>query len=133
MLDEFDRATSRSFRRSIAELIKNLSDRSARVQLVVAGVAANFMELIEHIPSIRRNVLNLELPRMDDSEVDEMLQIGSDESGLGFSDAARQRIRKIANGSPYSATMWAHHSGMRAHAEEVLEISSATCPELGND
>src|SRR3546814_8058835 len=98
MLDEFDRATSRSFRRSIAELIKNLSDRSARVQLVVAGVAANFMELIEHIPSIRRNVLNLELPRMDDSEVDEMLQIGSDESGLGFSDAARQRIRTIANG-----------------------------------
>src|SRR3546814_8733355 len=72
--DEFDRATSRSFRRSIAELIKNLSDRSARVQLVVAGVAANFMELIEHIPSIRSNVLNLELPRMDDSEVDEMLQ-----------------------------------------------------------
>src|SRR3546814_7062950 len=32
MLDEFDRATSRSFRRSIAELIKNLSDRSARVR-----------------------------------------------------------------------------------------------------
>lgn len=125
MLDEFDRATSRSFRRSIAELIKNLSDRSARVQLVVAGVAANFMELIEHIPSIRRNVLNLELPRMDDSEVDEMLQIGSDESGLGFSDAARQRIRTIANGSPYIATLLAHHAGMRAIDEEVLEISSA--------
>src|SRR3546814_20084840 len=83
------------------------------------------MELIEHIPSIRRNVLNLELPRMDDSEVDEMLQIGSDESGLGFSDAARQRIRTIANGSPYIATRLAHHAGMRAIDEEVLVISSA--------
>src|SRR3546814_17356119 len=112
MLDEFDRATSRSFRRSIAELIKNLSDRSARVQLVVAGVAANFMELIEHIPSIRRNVLNLELPRMDDSEVDVMLQIGSDERGLGFSDAARQRIRKIATGLPHIGEWRARHAGM---------------------
>src|SRR3546814_12426507 len=62
---------------------------------------------------------------MDDSEVDEMLQIGSDESGLGFSDAARQRIRTIANGSPYIATLLAHHAGMRAIDEEVLEISSA--------
>src|SRR3546814_13361648 len=62
---------------------------------------------------------------MDDSEVDEMLQIGSDESGLGFSDAARQRIRTIANGSPYIATLLAHHAGMRAIDEEVLELSSA--------
>src|SRR3546814_16330561 len=112
MLDEFDRATSRSFRRSIAELIKNLSDRSARVHLVVAGVAANFMELIEHIPSILRNVLNLELPRMDASEVDHMLQIGSDESGLGFSGAARPRTRQSANGSLSLLTILAPHAPM---------------------
>src|SRR3546814_11575686 len=107
MINECERATARIFRRSRPYLSKNLSDRSARGPLVVARVAANVMELIEHIPSIRRNVLNLELPRMDDSEVDEMLQIGSDESGLGFSDAARQRIRTIANGSPYIATLLA--------------------------
>src|SRR3546814_7606753 len=61
---------------------------------------------------------------MADSEVYEMLQIGSDESGLGFSDAARQLISTIANGSPYIATLLAHHAGMRAIDEEVLEISS---------
>src|SRR3546814_18433913 len=82
------------------------------------------MELIEHIPSIRRNVMNLELPRMDDSEVDEMLKIGSDESGLGFSDAALQRIRKIANGLPYIATRLETHAGKRSIGEEVLELYS---------
>src|SRR3546814_19979699 len=70
---------------------------------------------------------------MDDSEVDEMLQIGSDESGLGFSDAARQRIRTIANGSPYIATLLAHHAGMRAIDEEVLEISSAHVAAANRD
>src|SRR3546814_13143339 len=34
-------------------------------------------------------------------------------------------IRTIANGSPYIATLLAHHAGMRAIDEEVLEISSA--------
>lgn len=114
MLDEFDRATSREFRRAVAELIKNLSDRCARVQLVVAGVAANFAELVEHLPSIRRNVLSLELPRMGDEEIEEMIGIGEAESGLAFSAEARSRIRFMAHGYPYIATLLAHHSGLLA-------------------
>ncbi|MBK5264681.1 MAG: AAA family ATPase [Alphaproteobacteria bacterium] len=123
ILDEFDRATSSQFRRSVAELIKNLSDRSARVQLVVAGVAANFTELVEHIPSIRRNILNLELSYMADEEIDEMLWIGAEASGLGFDEAARLHIRTIANGSPYIAALLAHHAGLAAIDEEVGEVS----------
>ncbi|MCF8708546.1 ATP-binding protein [Rhizorhapis sp. SPR117] len=123
LLDEFDRATSSQFRRSVAELIKNLSDRSARVQLVVAGVAANFTELIEHIPSIRRNILNLELPRMTDAEIDEMMQIGAQASGLGFDETACMHIRTIADGSPYIAALLAHHAGLAAIEEEVAMVS----------
>ena len=46
ILDEYDRVEDLSFRRNVAELIKNLSDRAARVQLVLAGVALNLEELI---------------------------------------------------------------------------------------
>ena len=56
VLDEFDRSSSEEFRQNVAELIKNLSDRLVRVQLVIAGVAGNLTELLEHIPSIQRNV-----------------------------------------------------------------------------
>src|SRR3546814_12778383 len=83
MLDEFDRATSRSFRRSIAELIKNLSDRSARVQLDVAGLVANFMELIETIPPIRRNAMNPDNPRIDELQVDELPHINTEQRSMG--------------------------------------------------
>lgn len=122
MLDEFDRATSSEFRGGIAELIKNLSDRCARVQLMVAGVASNFAELVDHVPSIRRNILSLELPRMDDAEIEELIAIGAKESGLRFSEAASLRIRSMAHGYPYIAILLAHHSGMAAidlRAEEV--------------
>lgn len=125
MLDEFDRVTSADFRRGIAELIKNLSDRCARVQLVVAGVAANFTELVEHIPSIRRNVLNLELPRMADAEIEEMIALGAEESGLGFSASARLRIKVIAHGYPYIATLLAHHAGLKAIDDQADEVSLA--------
>ena len=125
MLDEFDRVTSADFRRGIAELIKNLSDRCARVQLVVAGVAANFTELVAHIPSIRRNVLNLELPRMTDAEIEEIIAIGAEESGLGFSASARLQIRAIAHGYPYIATLLAHHAGLQAIDARADEVSLA--------
>lgn len=124
MLDEFDRATSREFRRAVAELIKNLSDRCARVQLVVAGVAANFSELVEHVPSIRRNVLSLELPRMTVSEIDEIISIGAEESGLGFNGEARARICALSHGYPYIATLLAHHAGLAAIDRQAGEVSS---------
>ena len=47
VLDEFDVCESPDFRRNIAELIKNLSDRSIRTQLVIAGVAADLTELVQ--------------------------------------------------------------------------------------
>lgn len=123
MLDEFDRATSREFRRAVAELIKNLSDRCARVQIVVAGVAANFAELVEHIPSIRRNVLSLELPRMDDEEIEEMIAIGEAESGIAFGVEARSSIRFMAHGYPYIAALLSHHAGLSAIDKGADEVS----------
>ena len=98
VLDEFDRVHSRDFRRAIAELIKNLSDRASRVQLVVSGVASNLTEIIEHIPSIRRTILGLPVPVMVDEEILEMIQIGEAESGLRFAPeghVGHQRVRKL--------------------------------------
>lgn len=123
LLDEFDRSLSHAFRRSIAELIKNLSDRCARVQLLIAGVAGDYSELIEHIPSIRRNILPMHLSRMTDAEIELLLVMGAQEGGVGFSSTARLRIRTIAKGSPYVAALLAHHAGLACIGEEAEEVS----------
>jgi Cdc6-like AAA superfamily ATPase len=114
ILDEFDRADSSDFRLSIAELMKTLSDRSVRVQLVLAGVAANVTELVEHIPSIRRNVASLQVPKMTALEVRSLVENGETMSGLTFEPEAVTFVISIAHGLPYLASLLSHHAGLAA-------------------
>jgi len=123
VLDEFDRADSSAFRRSVAELIKNLSDRSVRVQLVIAGVAANLTELIEHIPSIRRNILGLQVPSMDNTEIEDLIRNGEAVCGLTFDAEAKAFISAVAHGSPYIASLLSQHAGLSAVERSASLVS----------
>ncbi len=114
VLDEFDVCESPDFRRNIAELIKNLSDRSIRTQLVIAGVAADLTELVEHIPSIRRNIFAMQVPKMTAGEVNSLVENGEEISGVTFDKAATDFIVFVANGSPYLASLLSHHAGLAA-------------------
>ena len=114
VLDEFDRCESKEFRLSVAELIKNLSDRSVRVQLVIAGVAANLAELIEYIPSIQRNIFALQIPRMISGEIRELVKNGEAVTGLRFDEDAVAGVVSVANGFPYFASLLGHHASLNA-------------------
>lgn len=123
-LDEFDRAESTGFRRDVAELIKFLSDRSVRMQLVIGGVASDLAELIDHIPSIRRNILAVRVPQMSDEEVREMIATGERASGLRFDAAASDLVVRISRGWPYIAVLVCHNAGLcalDAEREVILE------------
>lgn len=114
ILDEFDRIEGEGVRRLVAELIKNLSDRAAPVQLVIAGVAQNIDEIVEHIPSIRRNILAVRMPNMDAAETRELIDRGAQRSGLRFTDPAADRIAELALGLPFIATLLSHHASLLA-------------------
>jgi hypothetical protein len=114
LLDEYDRVESELFRQSIAELIKNLSDAAARVQLVIAGVSPNLDELIGYVPSIRRNIIGVPIQRLGSDEVREILRIGEEASGLSFTSGAAGMVEQLANGSPYLVRLIAYHSSMIA-------------------
>jgi len=129
ILDEFDRALSPEFKRSVAELIKNLSDRSIRVQLVIAGVAGNLTELIEHIPSIRRNILGLPVPMMTQEEIAEMIALGEAAGQLSFQPEAVAAISDAAQGSPYVTGLLAQHAAARALDRQVREVEPADVVE----
>ena len=122
VLDEYDRAESDQFRQSVAELIKNLSDRAARVQLVLAGVASNLQQLIGYIPSIRRNIIGLPMPRLSSDEVRALIRIGEKSAGVEFDEDAAKAIEQLSNGSPYLVRLVSHHSSMIALDGERLRI-----------
>jgi Cdc6-like AAA superfamily ATPase len=114
VLDEFDRTESRDFRRDVAELLKTLSDMSARVQLVIAGVATDLADLVEYIPSVRRSVRSIRIPAMEDEEVVELVGNGERHSGLKFETEATAFLISAAHGSPYLTNLLAHGAGMSA-------------------
>lgn len=125
LLDEYDRIEDETFRQSIAELIKNLSDLAAQVHIVVAGVSSNLDELIGYIPSIRRNVIGLPVQRLGNDEVREIVRIGEEATGLKFVEDAIGAIERLGNGSPYLVRLIAYHSSMIALDEGRFEVSNA--------
>ena len=122
ILDEYDRIQEAEFRQNVAELIKNLSDRAARVQLVVAGVASNLQELIGYIPSIRRNVIGLPMPRLSATEIRTLIKIGEDAAHVRFEDEAAQMIGLLSNGSPYLVRLLSHHASMMALDDGRMDV-----------
>ena len=138
ILDEFDRAESSAFRRDLAEVLKSLSDRSVRVQVVIGGVAADLGELVEHIPSIRRNILAIRLPLMTEDEIQAMIATGERSSGMVFDPVARELIATISCGWPYIASLVCHHSALHAIdsargtviADDVLHALDEAIEEL---
>jgi Cdc6-like AAA superfamily ATPase len=122
ILDEFDRCESAEFRREIAELIKILSDRSVRAELVIAGVAADLAELVEHIPSIRRNIHTFKVPLMTPEEVRDLVDTGTRTSGLLFAADATKFVEHAACGSPYLAALICHHASLGAVDAKRAEV-----------
>jgi Cdc6-like AAA superfamily ATPase len=122
ILDEFDRCESAEFRQAIAELLKNLSDRSVRVQVVIAGVASNVTELVEYIPSIQRSVAALPVPDMSAAEIRQLVVNGEEASGVSFESAAIGMIVSVAKGLPYLASLLCHHASHLAIEQGRMSV-----------
>jgi Cdc6-like AAA superfamily ATPase len=129
ILDEFDRCESAEFRRNIAELLKNLSDRSVRVQVVIAGVASNVTELVEYIPSIQRSVAALPVPDMSAREIRQLVVNGEDASGVSFESVAVGLIVLVANGSPYLASLLCHRASHLAIEQGRMTVTTGDVAE----
>ena len=114
ILDEYDRVVDSNFRREVAELIKNLSDRAARVQLVITGVALNLDELIGYAPSIRRNVAGLPMRPMNAGEVRDLLRLGERAADIQFGDESVALVTRMSAGSPYLVRLLGHQAGINA-------------------
>ena len=125
IVDEFDRCGSLDFRRDIAEFLKNLSDRSVRVQLVIAGVAENFDDLLESGVLIQRNVIGLEVSRMSVEEARDLLRMGQEFSGVEFEENAIELLVAAANGLPYIISLLAQHAGLAALTQGRMSVSRA--------
>lgn len=99
IFDEFDRGSD-GLRADFTDLIKALSDYAVDSTVVVVGVAKTIDGLVKDHASIGRSITQVHLPRMEDSELAEIISRASGELGVSFEDAASWLIVKTSQGLP---------------------------------
>lgn len=125
IIDEFDRIESTELKNQLAETIKNLSDISARVTFIIVGIGQTLEDLIGGHPSIQRNVVGVHIPLMEPSELQALIELGEEVSGIAFDTITRETIASFSKGLPYYVQLMCLHAGQRAieRGSKVVEIN----------
>jgi hypothetical protein len=121
ILDEFDRLGGWQDTIPFADLIKTLSDDLIPMTLIIVGVADNIDGLIQGHNSIARNIRQVNMPRMSEDELAEILTGGlkaySEQTGdpLSCDKRTARSVARISQGFPY----YTHLLGGAAGAEAI--------------
>jgi Cdc6-like AAA superfamily ATPase len=130
VIDEFDRLRDSKSRRLMADTLKTLSDHSIGATVFLVGVADTVDQLIAEHQSVARAMMQIPMPRMEDSEIKEIVQKGldrfnsqSEDFQLHATDEAIDWIIILARGLPHYAHLLAQKACYAAIQEEQQEIS----------
>jgi Cdc6-like AAA superfamily ATPase len=114
VIDEFDRVEDDESLSLLADTIKTLSDHSVESTLMLVGVADSVEALIGEHDSVVRSLAQIPMPRMSESELDEILTKGFQRARLDVNEDAKWRIIVTAEGLPHFVHLIALHAGQSA-------------------
>jgi len=118
IFDEFDRGSVK-LRTQFTDLIKALSDYAVDCTIVVVGVSGTVDDLIRDHASIARAVVQIQLPRMNERELGEILEKGAAALGIQFRSGASNLIIRMSQGLPH----YTHLIGLHATRSAVNRLS----------
>ena len=113
IIDEFDRLDE-SVTTQIADTIKMLSDHAVPATLVLVGVADSVDELIAEHASVERALMQIQMPRMSEHEIREIILRGMNHLEMTFEQKAADRVVMLAQGLPHYAHLLALHGTHQA-------------------
>lgn len=100
IFDEFDKMP-RDEARGFSDLIKSLSDHAVAATIIIVGVAETVTDLVQNHTSVERAIKQIEMPRMEDGELGEILDKAAVQLGVTFSSNARKTIVSMSQGLPH--------------------------------
>lgn len=103
VIDEFDRVSEAVAKVGLADLIKNLSDNNPNATLILVGVGESISDLIGEHPSIARNLVQIEMPLMADSEIKEIVAKGAEKLNVEINADVLDEIAFLSSGFPHYA------------------------------
>ncbi len=105
LVDEVDRLMLPDVRLQLAELVKLMGDRAARLTFIFTGVGKDLSEILGHHESAFRQIEEIELERIEYQTSLDIIDDALGTFGLNPKDepmrTARFRIAAISNGFPY--------------------------------
>jgi Cdc6-like AAA superfamily ATPase len=110
VFDELDRIRDEHVSALLADTIKNLSDHAVDTTLILVGVADSVNALIGEHLSVERALVQVQMPRMNQTELEEIVQKGAAKSGMTYDPVVSSRIATISQGLPHYVHLLALHA-----------------------
>jgi GTPase SAR1 family protein len=118
IFDEFDRGSA-ELRTAFTDTIKALSDYAVDSTVIIVGVSDTVDHLIRDHASIVRAVVQIQLPRMNERELSEILENGEKALNIKFDQNAAKLIVRMSQGLPH----YTHLVGLHATRQAVDRLS----------
>lgn len=122
IVDEFDRLPP-EIAKVFADTIKTLSDFAVPATLVLVGVADSVNDLIREHQSIERALVQIQMPRMLDSEVRELMDKCLGKIGMGIEPDALKMICFLSKGLPHYAHLLGLYSAWECIDKDANTIT----------
>ena len=123
-VDEFDRLKDQQARALFADTIKTLSDRVARVTIVLIGVADNVRELIHEHGSVERALVQVHMPRMTPEELAEIVSRGIEGARMAIRPDAVRKITRLSQGLPHYTQLLSQLAAQSALAHRRATVNA---------
>lgn len=125
IIDEFDKLDDENAIALTANVIKSLADYSVNCTVIIVGVAESLSDLMREHASIKRSIIQVRLDRMDDHELQEIIDSRLALTPLTIDKHALSRIIKLARGLPYYVHTLGKFSAISAADDRRLMIADA--------
>ena len=112
IIDEIDRLQDSQVTMLLSDTIKNLSDHSIDTTLILVGVADSVDALIHEHQSIERALVQIQMPRMSEEELNEIVTKGVQKVNLTIDEDAKHRIIALSQGLPHYTHLLLKHSAV---------------------
>lgn len=123
VIDEFDRVKDTATANLMADTIKSLSDHSVDATLIIIGVADSIDDLISEHRSIERAIVQIQIPRMSDSELLQIIDKGFEKAEFQTDNETKRHIAALSQGLPHNTHELALFGGFSAIADDRLQVN----------
>ena len=129
VIDEFDRISDNETKTKISDTLKLLSDESVGATFFIVGVSDAVEDLLRGHASIGRAIAEIEMPRMSDDEIIDIISVRLKRTGMKISNDAIWSCVFVCKGLPHYAHLIGLHAMQAACDRRSLSITEKDVEE----